>query len=313
MKNFFLILIILFFGASAWASSQLSTSEIGKKPGGVLTEEEKLLIELRAKDNRNLALKDKESEEAGYLSRAGKNAEARELSRKIFQRDIQLIEEYEKFLKKYPESYAGHNDLGNLFYDLGRPYSSKAYEHWLKAASINPDFAPAHSNIGVWHSHYGSPEVAIRETVRAIELGPQQASFHFNLATYCYTFRPHALKYFKCELPALYEMILKEHKYSVQLAPRDYDYAYQYAYTFFGYDLFKTRLNWKEAEDAWLYLLKLRPLKAREFYYFLTMLAINAGYREQAEKYMKLLKTVDPSEAPEILNLEKRLEKMRKK
>jgi hypothetical protein len=313
MKTMFALAIALMMASSLCASAELSTSDITAKDGVPLSEEEVLLLALRAKDNRNLALKERDERRASDLGEAGKIEEAREVQQAVHQRDLELIEEYLAFLKKYPRSYAGHNDLGNLYYDLGRGYADQAYAHWLTSASINPDYAPAHNNIGVWHSHFGtSMELPIRETLIAIELGPQQASFHFNLATYCYLYRKQALKEFQCDLPALFEIILKEHKYAAELSPQDYDYAFQYAYTFFGYKLFKAELDWGEAESAWLAILKIRPLEKRMVYRFLTMLAVNSGHREEAEKYIKLLKTVDPSDAADITILEERLEKMKK-
>ena len=309
MKKAICVLAAMMVVVSLYGSSVLSTSELEASKA---TQEEKLLLELRKKDNLNLILKEKDRAGIGAVSRQRRNDEARAISDRIKKRDLELIDEYLEFLEQYPDSYVGHNDLGNLYYDIG--YSESAYEHWLKSASINPGYAPAHNNIGVWHSHYGTEKmVAIREVKRAIELGPQQASYHFNLATFYYTYRPDALKHLEVDLPKLFEVILREHKYSVQLAPLDYDYAYQYAYTFFGYKLFKTRLNWKDAEEAWLNVMKIRPTEKRTVYYFLTMLAINSGNRQEAEKYMKLLKQVDPGDSPDIKRLEERLKEMQGK
>jgi len=309
MKKAICVLTAMMAAVSLYGASNLSTSELKADKA---TQEEKLLLELRNKDNLNLIFKEKDRARIGELSREGKNDEARAIRDKIKKRDMDLIKEYLKFLEQYPDSYVGHNDLGNLFYDIGYPDS--AYKHWLMAASINPGYAPAHNNIGVWHSHYGKEKmVAIREVKRAIELGPQQAAYHFNLATFYYTYRPEALKYLEVDLPKLFEIILREHRYSTQLAPLDYDYAYQYAYTFFGHKLFKARLNWKEAEEAWLNVMKIRPAEKRTAYYFLTMLAINSDNRREAEKYMKLLKQVDPGDSPDVKRLEERLKEMQEK
>jgi tetratricopeptide (TPR) repeat protein len=309
MKKIIATCAVVMVACSLHAARQLSSSDIEARSPFEITQEEALLLSLRERDSRNLALKEQDLSTATTLEKQGKTAEAGALLAEIRGRDMQLINDYKEFLEKYPRSYAAHNDLGNLYYDLG--YVNEPYVHWLKAASINPDYAPAHNNIGVWHSHFGSsPRLAIQEAQRAIELGPQQASFHFNLATYCYTFRYVALEHFGCELPELFDIIIKAHKYSVELAPEDYDYAYNYAFTFFGHKLFKAALDWKEAEAAWLHLLKLRPLETRKVYRFLTMLAINAGYRPQAEQYMKLLKEVDPSDARDIQHLEERLRKL---
>lgn len=311
MKRIVATLVLIVFAISCYAAAGLSRSEIKSGESGKLTDEEAQLFALRAKDNQNLNLKEKDLLTVSNLNQSGKYEEAEALSQKISKRDMELIQEYQEFLKKYPKNFVAHNDLGNLFYDIA--YLDSAYEEWLQSASINPNYAPAFNNIGVWHSHDGSPEVAIRSVQKAIELGPQQASFHFNLATFYYTFRPNALEILECDLPKLFEIILREHKYAVQLAPNDYDYAYNYAYTFFGYGLFKAALNWKEAEDAWLYLLKIRPSDRQTPYHFLTMLALNAGLKEEAGKYLKLLKEVDTSGSAIIKRFEERLKEMDKK
>ena len=95
---------------------------------------------------------------------------------KVFQNEETL---WSDTLKKNPQAWCAHNNLGNALFDRGN--SADAIGHYLDAMKINPKSPDAHNNLGVTLVKEGRIDDAIEQHFEAVKLQPRQPKYHFNL------------------------------------------------------------------------------------------------------------------------------------
>ncbi len=74
--------------------------------------------------------------------------------------------------REHPESFRNHFTLGLLAVKLGPEHLQEALGEFRQAATLNPDFAPAHTNIGTLCMHLGRVDEAREAFERALSLEP---------------------------------------------------------------------------------------------------------------------------------------------
>ncbi|HIF19238.1 MAG TPA: sulfotransferase family protein, partial [Gammaproteobacteria bacterium] len=78
-----------------------------------------------------------------------------------------------------PDYAEAHNNLGNIFKELGQLDAAvKSYE---KVIAISPDYPEAHYNLGNTLRQLGQLETAIKSYEKVIAIKPDYADVHFNL------------------------------------------------------------------------------------------------------------------------------------
>jgi tetratricopeptide (TPR) repeat protein len=82
-------------------------------------------------------------------------------------------------LKKNPESFIAHNNLGNILHQQGRLHEAKS--HFLEALRVKPDAAEVHNNLGISFDLEGRQEEAIVHFTEALRLNPQYVDARNNL------------------------------------------------------------------------------------------------------------------------------------
>jgi Flp pilus assembly protein TadD len=83
-------------------------------------------------------------------------------------------------IRKNPESWMAHNNLGNHLVDAGK--IAEALHHYDVSRRLNPEYADPYNNIAGVLADQGRTEEALALFRRAIELEPGNADFHYNLA-----------------------------------------------------------------------------------------------------------------------------------
>jgi len=83
-------------------------------------------------------------------------------------------------LRKSPESWMAHNNLGIVYAESGR--TADAIRHYRECLKIRPDYPDAHHNLGTALLRLDKIEEAIRELSEAVRLRPHFAEAHYNLA-----------------------------------------------------------------------------------------------------------------------------------
>jgi tetratricopeptide (TPR) repeat protein len=82
-------------------------------------------------------------------------------------------------VRKSPNSFLVHNNLGNAYYRQGR--IDEALEEYRETLRLEPDYADAHNNLGIVYDKQGRTDEAIMEYRIALRLNPDYADAHNNL------------------------------------------------------------------------------------------------------------------------------------
>jgi cytochrome c-type biogenesis protein CcmH/NrfG len=82
-------------------------------------------------------------------------------------------------VKKSPESYVAHNDLGVALAQHGKP--KEAIASFSRAQQIKPDYAEAHNNMGITLFGMKKKEEAILHFSKALQIDPEFAKASYNL------------------------------------------------------------------------------------------------------------------------------------
>ncbi len=208
-----------------------------------------------------------------------------------------VIKRYEGYIEKHPDSARAYNDLGDILYDYaGEPH--EAAKKWQKAVEIAPDFAEAHNNLAVHYDHYGDPIRGIEEVKKAIQFDPDRGDYHFNLATFYFAGRFEVQKKYGWDLPKIYEACLDEYKKAVILEPENFDFAADYARTFSFAKFFQVETDYDAAIAAWKYCLGLDIDDNQRSQVLLHMahLSAESGKPDQARKYAEAILKIDPDQ-----------------
>jgi tetratricopeptide (TPR) repeat protein len=82
-------------------------------------------------------------------------------------------------IRKNPDSWMAHNNLGLLLEDKGR--TDEALAHYRKALELNPNYAESHSNLGIQLVNIGRTDEAAVHFQKAFELDHNLAKNHNNV------------------------------------------------------------------------------------------------------------------------------------
>jgi tetratricopeptide (TPR) repeat protein len=121
---------------------------------------------------------------------AGEDSQKQELDRE-FQlavkqydagRFAEAAAQLERLLPRVPNSFEVHELLGQVYASLSE--DAKAIEHLETAVRLEPDSAPARTNLAASLLHSGKPELAGEEFRKALELEPRNFDANHNLGEY---------------------------------------------------------------------------------------------------------------------------------
>ena len=82
-------------------------------------------------------------------------------------------------LAKNPDSWAAHNNLGNVFIEKGQV--DDAMVHYQKALEVNPNYAEALNNLGLALFRKGRVDDAVAQVQKALAINPNYVLAHNNL------------------------------------------------------------------------------------------------------------------------------------
>lgn len=106
---------------------------------------------------------------------------AREATEAMRSRDwVKAAEKWEDLLKIQPESAAALSNLGSVEIKLGK--NPQAIQHLEKAVTLRPKLAATWMTLGLLHSDMGNPMMAISCLSRAIHEDPADSRLHNALA-----------------------------------------------------------------------------------------------------------------------------------
>lgn len=207
-----------------------------------------------------------------------------------------VIQRYEDYIEEHPNSARAYYDLGYVLQDYAaRPH--EAAKKWEKAVEIAPDFAEAHNSLAIYYDHSGQTIRGIEEVKKAIQYDPDRGVYHLNLATFYFASRSEVKKEYGWDLPEIYEACLKEYKKAIQLEPASFDFASDYARTYFFAKHFQVETDYDAAIAAWQYCL---GLEIDDYQRALTLLHLanlceECGRLDEARKHAEAILKIRPN------------------
>ena len=207
-----------------------------------------------------------------------------------------VIDRYEEYIEEHPGSARAYNDLGDILYDhAGEPH--EAAKRWEKAVEIAPDFAEAHNSLAVYYDHYGDPIRGMEQVKKAIQLDPNRGVYHYNLATFYFAGRYEVKKKYGWDLPEIYEACLKEYKKAIILEPENFEFASDYARTYFFAKHFQVETDYDAAIAAWEYCLglEIEDNQKAQVLLHLAHLSEESGRLDEARKHAEAMLKINPN------------------
>jgi len=156
-----------------------------------------------------------------------------------------LIGAYSAYLMDHPQDVNALILYGKLLRRVER--FDEAFNHFLKADEIDPNIAVVKQQIGTYMAEGGKPKAALPFYLRAVELEPKTAIYHFALGQLLHEFRTTYIKEGIFTRDALEREMLKAFKQAVALEPNAFDLEMRLGEAY--YDL--SSPDWKSALLHW--------------------------------------------------------------
>jgi len=194
---------------------------------------------------------------------------------------------YEDFLKKYPDNWYERHRYAWFLAD--NQLADDAAAEWRRVIEQAPAFPYAYNNLATLYNHMGRDLEAILLYRKAIELYPDDADFHLNLAVNYSTHRAEAAKEFGWDLPQVFHECILSYQRARALKPKDPEIAYNLASQYVLAKFFGVQSSADEAIEAWRYYLALDLTPAQRA----------VGDRNLASIYLR--QKSDPAAAQKLL------------
>lgn len=168
-------------------------------------------------------------------------------------RTQEIVSRYETFVQDEPDHLYARILFGKFLNTIGRPEAAAG--QLLVALEIDPEPAVIHQQLA--NSLVGSerPLEALPFFLQAVENEPSEPTYHHQLGTYLFTYRELLVAEGVLTRKSLDQQMLEAFQEAHRLAPTSLDYAVRYGEAF--YDLAEP--DWPLALDHWQKLVKAAP------------------------------------------------------
>jgi tetratricopeptide (TPR) repeat protein len=163
---------------------------------------------------------------------------------------------YEAFLEKYPDDWYQRHRYASFLADNYLPDDAAA--EWRRVIEQAPAFPYAYNDLGTLYNHMGRDLEAILLYRKAIELYPDDADFHLNLAVNYSTHRAETSREFAWDLPRVFRECILSYQRARALRPADPQIASDLANQYVLAKFFGVQDAADEAIEAWKYDLALQ-------------------------------------------------------
>ncbi|MGZ0654040.1 hypothetical protein ACWPKO_01080 [Coraliomargarita sp. W4R53] len=162
----------------------------------------------------------------------------------------ELVQSYRSYLSDQPDDVSAYILYGKLLRRVQE--NEQAFIAFLKADELDPEIAVVKQQIGNHLAEEGKGKAALTFYLRAVDLEPDTAVYHFALGQLIYDFRAEFIKDNIFTQDALEREMLKAFRQASKLAPDNFDYQMRLGEAY--YDL--TSPDWKSALLHWKQLSK---------------------------------------------------------
>lgn len=190
---------------------------------------------------RLLAIAEKEADIYQKIAEDPEFYSADDLDRRIHE----LAQSYSNYLVDQPDDVSAYILYGKLLRRLQE--HEQAFMAFLKADELDPEIAVVKQQIGNHLAEEGKGKAALTFYLRAIELEPETAAYHFALGQLILNFRQEFIKDGIFTRDALEREMLKAFRKAAALEPTVFEYQMRLGEAY--YDL--TSPDWKGALIHW--------------------------------------------------------------
>ncbi|MDQ8193083.1 hypothetical protein QEH59_01505 [Coraliomargarita sp. SDUM461004] len=162
----------------------------------------------------------------------------------------ELIQSYSSYLLDQPDDVSAYILYGKLLRRVQE--NEQAFRAFLKADELDPEIAVVKQQIGNHLAEEGKGKAALTFYLRAVDLEPETAIYHFALGQLIYDFRAEFIQDNIFTQDALEREMLKAFRKAAQLAPDNFDYQMRLGEA--HYDL--SSPDWRNALLHWKQLSK---------------------------------------------------------
>jgi len=156
-----------------------------------------------------------------------------------------LIASYSAYLQDYPDDVNALILYGKLLRRVEK--YNEAFNTFLKADELDPKIAVVKQQIGTHLAENGKGKAALPFYLRAVELEPETAAYHFSLGTLLHAFAEEFIEDGIFTRDALEREMLKAFKKAASLEPDEFNLQMRLGEAY--YDL--TSPDWKSALLHW--------------------------------------------------------------
>jgi tetratricopeptide (TPR) repeat protein len=206
---------------------------------------EKELQKVMAEDEVSLVEVDKWIRDNNAFAAQGAGESKEALNRRILARFESVRNDYEDFLRRYPDFARGHLAYGSFLNDIGE--ENAAVAQYGKAAQLDPKNPAAWNQLANYYGEHGPVTNAFVDYAKAIELNPAEPVYYQNLAANVYLFRKDARAYYGIGEEQVFDKALTLYRKAMQLNPQNFLLAADYAQSYYGIRPLRTN----DALGAW--------------------------------------------------------------
>jgi tetratricopeptide (TPR) repeat protein len=185
-----------------------------------------------------------ESEQA-LVERMRSNLAPEKLDSEIELRLGEIDEAYRAYIDKFPLNTFGQILYGKFLRKANRP--EDAYAIFLDIQEDNPDIAVVNQHLALFASEIGDFENAYRYFMRALELEPETALFHYQMGEFLHAYKNPLVREIPLPVSDVEQRMLAHFEKAHQLAPDNRDFHARWAEAFF--DVFNP--DWSRALEIW--------------------------------------------------------------
>jgi tetratricopeptide (TPR) repeat protein len=206
---------------------------------------EKELKKVMVEDEVSLVEVDKWIRDNNAFAAQGAGESKEALNRRILARFEPVRNDYEDFLRRYPDFARGHLAYGSFLNDIGE--EDAAVAQYGKAAQLDPKNPAAWNQLANYYGEHGPVTNAFVDYAKAIELNPAEPVYYQNLAAMVYLFRKDARAYYGIGEEQVFDKALALYRKAMQLNPQNFLLAADYAQSYYGIRPLRTN----DALGAW--------------------------------------------------------------
>jgi tetratricopeptide (TPR) repeat protein len=235
------LLLLALFGSFALAHPQAlsapspSASPASKPPAVSQTPKDPVEAEYRKLLELDEAAQDEVDQwirTEQEFRRAGGGLPDDTLRARVIQRLDPVRKAYDDFILRHPRHVPARIAYASFLGDIGE--EPEAIVQLEKARELDPANPAIWNNLAHSYSHGGPIDKSLRYFEKAIELKPDESVYYHNLATMVFLFRPDAMEYYRCDEPAVFERSLNLYRKAIELDPRNFLLASDYAISYYG-------------------------------------------------------------------------------